>query len=557
MQKISLKWFLLIPVVLYVVLLNIAGIVNRTSAIAFDINAFVTSWVLTAPLPEAVASPQVVAVNGILYSIGGKPVYGPTSKIYNAHVQEADGLLSQWQEITPSLPVSLSLHTVVNVDNRIFSLGGYDDKNRFSTVYSSTVDRSGRLGSWAFVNDLPLKLVLHSAVVVPNSASSNHCIFVIGGVNENNMPLQTVYSSIIEANSATLWKSVISLPEARFRAAAVSYRSNISKQAYVYLLGGYDSVNTRGDTYFAKLKPNCELEQWQKNRALPQVLQYHAAVEYQGKLIVLGGKSNTDQSNTVYSSFIQADGQLGEWVKESDLSQPLFRFAAVVESPADSNNAFLYALGGVNDVKEEIYQSQVYRAILPPRATATPTPSYTPTATPTLTATPTATPTSTSTPTPTPGFATFLLSSDPISKVEAGELITYTVLFTNGVHSLYDVTLINPIPRSTDYVDSSSGCGDIGILRQDQRLQINNLDSIVVCQVADELIVGASGSITYTVRRIAVGKQAMPHTSVSLESIINQGVCAQWRFAGIGGSQCSNAVWNPPAKQVMLPFIAR
>lgn len=548
MKKICQRYILIATFTTVGVLFAVVTMVSKTNAEIDETSRFISDWTVTAPLPNALANPQVVAVNGTLYSIGGRTVSGATNQIHSATIRQNDGLIMQWKEITTSLPISLYLHTVVNVDERIFSIGGYDDKNRISTVYSSTVDRNGLLDRWNVVNDLPLKLVLHSALAVPNSANSNHCIFVMGGVDENNQELKTIYSATVERNSISLWKSVSPLPEARFRAAVAAYRNNSTQQVFVYLLGGYHEEQTKGDIYFTKLKPNCELEPWQKSRSLPKVLHYHGVVEYQGRLVVMGGKSNSEQSNSVYSAAIQMDGQLGEWVKENNLPIPIFRFAANIASPADSFNTYLYVLGGVNDLEKETYQSQVYRSQLPPRATSTPTPTYTPTATPTHTPTPTNTPTLTPTSTPTPGFPTLHLSSEPTSQVDVSELITYTVEYINGIHSLQNVILINPIPDQTTFVASSPQCSREGAAQQIESRLFAEVDTIVVCEVAQNLALNATGVITYSVQRIS---------GLLSEIIVNPGVCMQWRFAGSGGSQCSDFVWNPPAKKIMLPIVMK
>lgn len=160
---------------------------------------------------------QTVAVGGTLYAVGGKTATTSINQVAAAKIAN-DGSLPIWQTITSSLPISPYLHSVVAVENRIFSIGGYDDKQRFSTVYSATVQDGGSLSGWTAVNDLPLKLVLHSA------GTLHTCIFVVGGVSENNAPLKTVFHANVDGNTLSdRAQDPQELPEARFRATTAAY----------------------------------------------------------------------------------------------------------------------------------------------------------------------------------------------------------------------------------------------------------------------------------------------------------------------------------------------
>jgi uncharacterized repeat protein (TIGR01451 family) len=96
---------------------------------------------------------------------------------------------------------------------------------------------------------------------------------------------------------------------------------------------------------------------------------------------------------------------------------------------------------------------------LTPTETPTETPTFTPTDTPTDTPTPTPTDTPTNTPTPTPTEPPPVLaisavaSRDPIG---AGQLLTYTFLFTNAGGLATDITITADTPPGTTFESASS-----------------------------------------------------------------------------------------------------
>ena len=321
-----------------------------------DEMSVIPGWTLTAPLPNALADAQTVAVSGTLYAVGGKTATTSINQVAVAKIAN-DGSLPIWQTIASSLPISPYLHSVVAVENRIFSIGGYDDKQRFSTVYSATVQDGGSLSGWTAVNDLPLKLVLHSA------ATLHTCIFVVGGVSENNAPLKTVFHTNVDGDTLSYWaQDPQELPEARFRATASAYEYKTDTSlGFLYLVGGFDGAATSRKVFMSKVMNDCSLGKWQTVRELPKLLHYHASVIYNQRLFVLGGKNESAESADVYSAGIDATGALGAWQSEPGLPLTLYRLVAVVAPLSQSCPSFLYVLGGLHS---QIYQSQVYRSSL-------------------------------------------------------------------------------------------------------------------------------------------------------------------------------------------------
>lgn len=324
----------------------------RSASFADDTTA-VNDWTLSAPLPDTLADAQTVVISNTLFTVGGKTPNAASNQVASAELT-ADGYISLWKTLTSTLPISPYIHSVVAINQSIFVLGGYDGNHRFSTVYGATVDANSAINSWQAINDLPLKLVLHSVTTL------NTCIFVLGGVNENNAPLSTVFRTTVNGNSLNNWIQDRSLPEVRFRAAAASYAvPTASSRGFIYLSGGFDGTNTSRAVFAAQVMWDCSLGEWKKLRLLPRPLHYHASVVYQNRLYVLGGKNEEYESSDVYFALISIDGTIGEWQQQPGLPLSLYRFGALlVENLMECQAPYLYILGGLHG---EVYQSQVYR----------------------------------------------------------------------------------------------------------------------------------------------------------------------------------------------------
>lgn len=320
-------------------------------------------WTLTAPLPDPLADAQTVFFKNALYTISGRGTLNASDKVVSASL-EKDGYITAWHEIEVTNPISRYLHTVVNLDDKIYTFGGYNDLQRFSSVYrweQKATPQPPQQGDdsfhWMPENDLPLKLLLHSTTILDN------CVYVIGGVNENNTPLSSVYRAAINGSTLSFWARDRDLPQARFRASAVAYKdlANDSNR-YIFLLGGFDGKDASDLIYFSKVNSDCSLGEWKDaNRALPHALYYHASVVFRNNLFIIGGRRNAQEDLPyVFSTQISGNGELAEWLQEDNLPLSLHRHGAVLAFP-DGCSAYLYVVGGKHG---DVYQSQVYRTQL-------------------------------------------------------------------------------------------------------------------------------------------------------------------------------------------------
>lgn len=342
----------------------------------------INNWTATSSLPVALSAVNAVAHKDTIYVIGGRIGSGdPTDKVYKATIN-ADGSLSTWSTTSP-LPESLYLHSVTATDTHMYAFGGWRGSPPVQqTVYRAAFLSNGSLSAWQNVNrNYPTRVDLHDSVVVNNK------LYSVGGFN-GDVTLRSVYYASIFANgSLSSWQSGPPLPTPLRRHSIAAYNN------VIYVVGGFDSTELNSDgreingeakdlVYYAQVNADGTIGAWQTGPSLPAATFYHQLVVHDGRLVALAGRDNDAEFNQVYSANINTNGSLDSWQPEPALPNPQNRFAAV--SVEKNGSDYIYVIGGFSNNQ---LQTSVYHSAVPPLPTPTSTP--TPTATPTPMPTPT------------------------------------------------------------------------------------------------------------------------------------------------------------------------
>ncbi|CAN5522998.1 hypothetical protein BH10CHL1_BH10CHL1_04560 [soil metagenome] len=427
----------------------------RSSPLPTDIN----EWTTAAPLPEVLASRNAIAKGDRVYLIGGKnPTEKPSAQVYTAQVQ-ADGSLGAWTNTTP-LPVPVYLHAVAATDNYIYMIGGWDGSRTRTEVWRAPFAGSG-LGAWEKISDYPTSIDLHDATIVKNR------LYVVGGWT-GTAPLSKVYYAEIQSTGLGAWTPALELPTKLYRLSVAS------ANGFIYVTGGYDNSTAQSKVYYTKVNDDGSLGGWQQTTPLPDTRYYHETVVQDGKLVVLAGKNDTIEYNSVYAAVINANGSLGAWNAQPALPESLYRFAAVTLTKNSSN--FIYLFGGLHNQE---YRQNVYHSTVP----SPPTPTSTPLPGPTST--------------PIPSIS-LQVQNSPRQWVAPGEEIAYTILYQNqGVKDAKDVTITGVIPADAELVPDSvtTGAGITSVING------TNAGDTIVWHVA-QLDLAAKGAVGYRVRRL-------------------------------------------------------
>ncbi len=466
-----------LSIALAVVVLALLWTANARSS---PLPVSISDWLTATPLPEILASRNAIAKGDRVYVIGGKnPTDKPSAQVYTAQIQ-IDGSLSAWRSTTP-LPVPVYLHAVAATDSYLYMVGGWDGAHTRAEVWRAGFADNG-LGAWEKISDYPIALDLHEATIV------NNRLYVLGGWN-GSAPLNKVYYADILANGLGAWTPALELPAKLYRLSVAA------ANGIIYVTGGYDNNAAQSTVYYTKVNGDGSLVGWQQTTPLPATRYYHETVVQDGKLVVIAGKNDTTEYNSVYAAPINLDGSLGAWNAQPALPESLYRFAAVTVSKDGSD--FIYIFGGLHnqDYRQNVYHSTVPS---PPTPTSTPAPGPTPTPLPSI---------------------TLHLQNNPQHWVAPGEEITYTIFYQNqGVKEAKDVVITGVIPADTELVPDSMTTG-------------NGTTSTTTGTAAGDTILwhlaqldaNASGMVGYRVRRLlaptAVTQRALGITSAGPKTV--------------------------------------
>ena len=409
----------------------------------------IAQWSPTTLLPQPLAAWNAVVHDDTIYMIGGRDgAEQPINATYYAKIQP-NGELGSWVSTQP-LPVNLYLHSVSADENYVYVVGGWSGSETERTVWRAPFDPNGGLGNWFDVGKYPVSVDLHGSVI------ANNRLYVIGGWN-GLQPLNNVYFAETAAGGLGEFQAANPLPAPLYR-LAVTVVNDV-----IYATGGYDNNrNTYNTVYYARINADGSLSAWQATTPMPNALYYHRLVVHDGQLVVLGGKNDSTEFSTVYSAPINGDGTIGNWVTQSSLPQPIYRFGAV--SAELHGSEFIYVLGGVNGAS---ILKTVYHSDVPPAPTPTPTlPSVS---------------------------LDIQIKNNPVHWIAPGEEIEYTIRYeNNNDERVSSVTVENVIPENTELVNDSL---------QPQGTVNSSGDAGSVIWTFDEVDSGDGGELSYKVRR--------------------------------------------------------
>jgi hypothetical protein len=179
-------------------------------------------------------------------------------------------------------------------------------------------------------------------------------VYVIGGYDGLNT-LRTAYYARIQTGGVGSWIQTTSLPVALRRLSGVGVVYN----GRVYVPGGYTGTATSSATYYASLSSSGGIGTWSSTTAsLPQGVERHAAtVDSSGTVYVIGGDNGGSSLNTVYSGVVQSNGNILSWASEAPLP------AVRVYPAASTYGRIVYVSGGGTSVSYSTAANTVYRSV--------------------------------------------------------------------------------------------------------------------------------------------------------------------------------------------------
>lgn len=279
------------------------------------------------------AAPGAAVRAAIIFSLGiSVPVLAPADPSANVRFAKC-----------PDLPLPRQMHGSAVVGSRLLVFGGATQAGWTREVISAQIDPEGRLGVWEPEEPLPQNRVnIGNAVEVVNDR-----IYVVGGwkADAPNTPeaqLQpqqdTLWTKLLPNGKLAPWQTSYPFPgDGRVGAATCSNHNGL------YVVGGRGNTQISDTILVANFAGDGTPENWHFAAKLPTPLWQHGATVFEDRLYVWGGLTGADPntaSSKVYSCPIQPDRTLGKWREEQPL--PTGVYAAAYSR----TNEFLISLRG-------------------------------------------------------------------------------------------------------------------------------------------------------------------------------------------------------------------
>ena len=245
-------------------------------------------WTNGTSLSQSRSETQIVAVNGMLYLIGGKGMSGPTAVIsgvvYRGAINAAG--ISSWNSTSPALPVGSYGHSTIVLGGSIYVIGGFNAT--FTKVYRADLNSSGFITTWSESGDIPGILGLSQLV------NTGKRLYLLGGSTDDADTVSTVYTAPINADSTIgTWTEGPSLPTPLKGSQSVTIRNR------VYLLGGHDGTNYRDTIWSAPINEDGTIGTWIEDGLLPIAVAYHQVLVVKNKLYLLSGTTAANAATTM------------------------------------------------------------------------------------------------------------------------------------------------------------------------------------------------------------------------------------------------------------------
>lgn len=222
-------------------------------------------WSFIGSLPHPLAYHGAVTFQGgIILSGGQSPA--DVSAVYVSRAGP-DGSLTGWKKAA-DLPRAMRGHAAVMAGNRMFILGGHDNRACFDDVFSAEVSEDGRIGEWVHTMPLPRALI-HFGV-----SEYNGRIYVFGGQDRNWKLRREVFSATVSASELSPWRRERSLATPLARMGVLRLNG-----AFLLAGGGYGwDAPVYADLWSSVIAERGELRKWRKVGKLPAASAFHTVL---------------------------------------------------------------------------------------------------------------------------------------------------------------------------------------------------------------------------------------------------------------------------------------
>jgi len=217
------------------------------------------TWTTMAPMQHERCRFSLNVLFGCLYAVGGvSEGDGPI-----AECERYDPKDDSWERISP-LPGPSTQHASATLDSYLYVSGGLERDMALSIVRRYDYKQD----SWELVAPMLRPRADHSMIVIKNS------LYVCGGWLEDDITGNRVLVETIDSYDPTegIWRTVTTIPNPRYHAGIVSYKSKI------FFIGGFQT-DAMFDTTSAVIDSyDIDSGVWETNEKYPQDIWEHTCI---------------------------------------------------------------------------------------------------------------------------------------------------------------------------------------------------------------------------------------------------------------------------------------
>lgn len=307
----------------------------------------ITGWQTNGTLPVGMQDQQVVVTKNRVYLLGGGIGGSRVATVYTTTINP-DGTLGTWTTTT-SLPTPMSVSHSVVTKSRVYimgGIGGSDGLTRLANVYYATINADGTLDTWTAGTSLPNNIYSGQLFITSNR------VYILAGWIGGTRSAVT-YTAPIDANGVIgAWTTGTSLP-AKISAAHIAVTKN-----RVYLISGRTENVVSTNVYTATFDSAGEIGTWSTATAMPTATEFSTVFVTKNRVyLIAGANTSLVPANAVSHAPINSDGTLGTWVSGTSFPINLSRHMLFATSTR------LYILGGLPSAGGS--SSTIYSAMLP------------------------------------------------------------------------------------------------------------------------------------------------------------------------------------------------
>jgi len=243
------------------------------------IRGFVTGWNYTTPMNTARVEFGAAVYNGYIYAVGGRDAgVNQLASVEVAKIND-DCTLGPWN-YTTSLDTSVGSHAVVALNGYVYSIGGKSGATQFSKVMVTKINTDGSLGQWQATANMT------ETRDSPQAFTANGHIYIMGGSGASSTIDKVLSASPNSNGTISAWKTVGNTPFRLQSFVPVVYNGNIYLTGGVK----NGTFRATAFTFYAAIFSQGGLGDWHATLPMPNERTDHTALVYKGYLFITGGR---------------------------------------------------------------------------------------------------------------------------------------------------------------------------------------------------------------------------------------------------------------------------